>query len=121
MPKDEGIPREEQGARQADAERLLGEASRLAARAAGRAREEAEDIWAEAQARRHQEPGVGRRGLIYGIASLINVGERLASAARGAAEGARAAQDEGRRAPDPSPPPVDADPANGRRRGDDRI
>jgi hypothetical protein len=93
-------PGEDRAGRQADAERLMGDASQLAARAAGRACEELEEVWAEVQALRHQGSGVGRRTLAYGIAGLINLGERVAGAARGAAEGARAVQDQAAKPPD---------------------
>src|SRR5919201_1384586 len=60
-------------------------------RTVGRAREEAEDIWAEAQTLRRQERPVMRRGLAYGLAGVIRASERIKAAARGAAEGARSA------------------------------
>jgi hypothetical protein len=69
------------------ADRVADEVSRLV----GRAREEAEDIWAEAQALRRQERPVMRRGLAYGLAGVIRASERIKAAARGAAEGARTA------------------------------
>jgi hypothetical protein len=71
------------------AERVAGDVSRWVGRVVGRTREEAEDIWAEAQTLREQERPVVRRGLAYGLAGAIKAGDRVWSVARGAAEGAR--------------------------------
>lgn len=57
----------------------------------GRAREEAEDLWADAQAVNRQEPTVVRRGVTYGLAGAIRAAERVRAVARGAVDGARAA------------------------------
>ena len=71
------------------AERVTDDVSRWVGRVVGRAREEAEDVWAEAQALRRQERPVMRRSLAYGLAGAIKAGERIRAVARGAAEGAR--------------------------------
>lgn len=73
------------------AERVADDVSRWVGRVVGRAREEAEDIWAEAQTLRGQERPVMRRSLAYGLAGAIRAGERIKAVARGAAEGARQA------------------------------
>lgn len=73
------------------AERLADEASRWVGRVVGRAREEAEDIWAEAQTLRQQERAVARRSVTYGLAGAIRAGDRVRAVARGAADGARKA------------------------------
>jgi hypothetical protein len=59
--------------------------ARFAARAAGRAREEAEDVWAEAQTLRGEAPAPLRRGLAYGLAGVMRAGDVIVSAARGMA------------------------------------
>jgi hypothetical protein len=74
---------------QARAEQVADDLSHWVARVVGRAREEAEDLWAEAQALRQQERSVMRRGVAYGLAGAIRAGDRIRAAARGAAEGAR--------------------------------
>jgi hypothetical protein len=71
------------------AEQVADHVSRWVGRVVGRAREEAEDVWAEAQALRRQERPVMRRSLAYGLAGAIKAGERIRAVARGAAEGAR--------------------------------
>ena len=90
-------------------ERVADEVSRWVGRAVGRAREEAEDIWAEAQTLRQQEWPVMRRGLAYGLAGAIRAGERIRAVARGAAEGARGASQRASEtesgSTDPKPPP----------------
>ena len=77
------------GSEQERAERVADDVSRWVGRVVGHAREEAEDVWAEAQALRQQERSVMRRSLTYGLAGAIRAGERIRAVARGAAEGAR--------------------------------
>jgi hypothetical protein len=97
-------PLHDQRGEQERAERVAGDVSRWIGRVAGRAREEAEDIWAEAQTLRRQEPAVMRRGVAYGLAGAIRAGARIRAVARGAAEGARnASQGETRGADDGRP------------------
>lgn len=63
-----------------------------AAKLTARMREDAEDVLAEAQALRKAEHAPLRKGLLYGLAGIMNAGERIRAAARGAAAGARAAK-----------------------------
>ena len=86
---------QDQPSEQERAERVADAASRWVGRVVGRAREEAEDIWAEAQSLRHEERSVMRRGFAYGLAGAIRAGERISAVARGAAEGARSASHSG--------------------------
>ena len=73
-------------------EGLGSEFARLTAKAVGRAREEAEDIMAEAQSLRREEPSVGRRTVVYGLAGLLKAGDVIAARARDVAAQARAIQ-----------------------------
>jgi hypothetical protein len=73
-------------------EGLGSEFARLTAKAVGRAREEAEDIMAEAQSLRLEEPSVGRRTAVYGLAGLLKAGDSIAARAREVAAQARAIQ-----------------------------
>jgi hypothetical protein len=76
----------------AASEGLGSEFARLTAKAVGRAREEAEDIMAEAQSLRQEEPSVGRRTVVYGLAGLLKAGDSIAARARDVAAQARAVQ-----------------------------
>jgi cell division septum initiation protein DivIVA len=75
-----------------DSDRLGSEFARLTAKVVGRAREEAEDILAEAQSLRQEEPSVGRRTAVYGLAGLLKAGDVIAARARDVAAQARAVQ-----------------------------
>jgi cell division septum initiation protein DivIVA len=75
-----------------DRDRLGSEFARLTAKVVGRAREEAEDILAEAQSLRQEEPSVGRRTAVYGLAGLLKAGDVIAARARDVAAQARAVQ-----------------------------
>ena len=75
-----------------DRDRLGSEFARLTAKVVGRAREGAEDIWAEAQSVRQEEPSVGRRTAVSGLAGLLKAGTVIAASAREVAAQARAAQ-----------------------------
>lgn len=75
-----------------DSERLGGEFVRLTAKAVARAREEAEDILAEAQSLRGEGPSVGRRTAVYGLAGLLRAGDVIGARARDVAAQARAVQ-----------------------------
>jgi hypothetical protein len=78
---------------QESAERVADDVARWVGRVVGRAREEAEDMWAEAQTLRQEEGSVMRRGLAYSLAGAIRAGHRIRAVARGAAEGARNASE----------------------------
>ena len=71
---------------------LGSEFARLTAKAAGRVREEAEDILAEAQSLRQDESSVGRRTAVYGLAGLLKAGDSIAARVRDVAAQARAVQ-----------------------------
>lgn len=71
---------------------LGSEFARLTAKAVGRAREEAEDILADAQSLRQEEPSVGRRTAVYGLAGLLRAGDSIAARARDVTAQARAIQ-----------------------------
>lgn len=73
-------------------EGLGSEFARLTAKAVGRAREEAEDVLAEAQSLRREDPSVGRRTVAYGLAGLLKAGDVIAARAREVAAQARAVQ-----------------------------
>lgn len=75
-----------------ESEGLGREFARLTAKVVGRAREEAEDILAEAQSLRQEEPSVGRRTVVYGVAGLLRAGDVIAARAREVAAQARAIQ-----------------------------
>jgi cell division septum initiation protein DivIVA len=75
-----------------DSDRLGPEFTRLTAKVVGRAREGAEDIWAEAQSVRQEEPSVLRRTAVSGLAGLLKAGDVIAASAREVAAQARAAQ-----------------------------
>jgi cell division septum initiation protein DivIVA len=75
-----------------DRDRLGSEFARLTAKVVGRAREGAEDILAEAQSLRKEEPSVGRRTAVYGLAGLLKAGDVIAARARDVAAQARAVQ-----------------------------
>ena len=68
------------------------EFARLTAKVVGRAREGAEDIWAEAQSVRQEEPSVLRRTAVSGLAGLLKAGDVIAASAREVAAQARAVQ-----------------------------
>ena len=68
------------------------EFARLTVKAVGRAREEAEDILAEAQSLRQEEPAVGRRTAVHGLAGLLKACDAIAARARDVAARARAVQ-----------------------------
>src|ERR1019366_57020 len=68
------------------------EFARLTAKVVGRAREGAEDIWAEAQSVRQEEPSVLRRTAVSGLAGLLKAGDAIAARAREVAAQARAVQ-----------------------------
>jgi len=74
------------------------EFARLTAKLLGRAREQTEDIFAEAQSVRQEERSVARRTAVYGLAGLLKaadvIGARAREAAAGAQAGARAASEE---------------------------
>jgi len=80
------------GSAQDESDRLGPEFARLAAKVVGRAREGAEDILAEAQSLRQDEPSVLRRTVVSGLAALLKAGDVLAASAREVAAQARAAQ-----------------------------
>jgi hypothetical protein len=80
----------DQGSERDRAQRVEADVSRWVGQAVGRAREGAEDIWAEAQELRHEDRSVVRRGVAYGLAGVIRASERVKAIARGAAAGARA-------------------------------
>ena len=112
-----------EGSVEADSDRLGAEFARLTGKVVGRAREGAEDIWAEAQNLRQEEPSVGRRTAVYGLAGLLRAGDALATRARGLAAQARAVQASARaasvRSEDPPgpqdvtrSPPGDGEPAS---------
>ena len=73
-------------------EGLGSEFARLTAKVVGRGREEVEDILAEAQSLRREDPSVGRRTVVYGLAGLLKAGDVIAARARGVAAQARAVQ-----------------------------
>ena len=81
----------------AGSEHLGREFARVTAKLLGRAREEAEDIMAEAQSARLEERSVGRRTAVYGLAGLLKaadaIGARAREAAAAAQAGARAASE----------------------------
>src|ERR1039458_2800237 len=81
-----------EGSAQEDSDRLGPEFTRLTAKVVGRAREGAEDIWAEAQSVRQEEPSVLRRTAVSGLAGLLKAGDVIAASAREVAAQARAAQ-----------------------------
>ena len=89
----------------ADSDRLGSQFARLTAKAVGRAREGAEDMWAEAQSLRQDEPSVGRRTAVYGLAGLLKAGDVIATRARTLAAQARAVQASARAASVPSEDP----------------
>lgn len=65
-----------------DSDRLGPEFTRLTAKVVGRAREGGEDIWAEAQSVRQEEPSVLRRTAVSGLAGLLKAGGVIAASAR---------------------------------------
>src|ERR1035437_7610833 len=75
-----------------DRDHLGSEFARLTAKVVGRAREGAEDILAEAQSLRQEEPSVGRRTAVYRLAGLLKAGDVIAARARDVAAQARAVQ-----------------------------
>jgi cell division septum initiation protein DivIVA len=89
---DHGEAHSTDGAAGAHSDGLGSEFARLTARVVGRAREEAEDILAEAQSLRQEEPSVGRRTAVYGLAGLLKAGDSIAARARDVAAQARAVQ-----------------------------
>jgi hypothetical protein len=84
----------------ADTQRLGTEFARLAAKAIGRAREEAEDIWTDAQGLR--ERPVLRRTATYGLAGLLRAGDAVSARARDVAAHVSASAPE--RSTDQGPP-----------------
>lgn len=70
------------------------ELARLAAKAVERAREEAQDIWADAQGLRQEEQPVLRRAATYGLAGLLRAGDVIAVRAREVAAQANARAEE---------------------------
>lgn len=72
----------------ADTQKLGTEFTRLAAKAIGRAREEAEDIWTDAQGLR--ERPVLRRTATYGLAGLLRAADVVSTRARDVAAHANA-------------------------------
>src|ERR1019366_1937608 len=81
-----------EGSTAEESDRLGPEFTRLTAKVVGRAREGAEDIWAEAQSVRQEEPSVLRRTAVSGLAGLLKAGDVIAASAREVAAQARAAQ-----------------------------
>lgn len=81
-----------EGSAEQDSDRLGPEFAHLTAKVVGRAREEAEDILAEAQSPRHEEPSVARRTAVYGLAGLLKAGDIIGTRARLVAAQARAVQ-----------------------------
>jgi cell division septum initiation protein DivIVA len=71
-----------EGSAEEDSDRLGSEFARLTAKVVGRAREGAEDIWAEAQSLRQEEPSVLRRTAVSGLAGLLKAGDVIAASAR---------------------------------------
>ena len=85
----------------------------------GRAREEAEDILAEAQSLRQEEPSVGRRTAVYGLAGLLKAGDTIAARARDLAAQARAVQAASRAASARSEDAAEAQDPTGAQSGGD--
>jgi cell division septum initiation protein DivIVA len=81
-----------EGTAPAESDSLGREFARLTAKVVGRAREDAEDILAEAQSVRQDEASVGRRTAVYGLAGLLKAGDAIATHARDLAAHARAVQ-----------------------------
>jgi len=88
----EGEAHSTDGSAAEDSDRLGREFARLTAKVLGRAREEAEDILAEARSLRQEEPLVGRRTVVYGLAGLLKAGDVISAHARDVAAQARAVQ-----------------------------
>jgi hypothetical protein len=87
----DGEPHSTDSSAREDSERLGSEFVRLTAKVVARAREEAEDILAEAQSLR-QEASVGRRTAVFGLAGLLRAGDVIGARARDVAAQARAVQ-----------------------------
>jgi cell division septum initiation protein DivIVA len=69
-----------EGSAEQDSDRLGPEFAHLTDKVVGRAREEAEDILAEAQSLRQEEPSVARRTAVYGLADFLKAAISLARA-----------------------------------------
>src|ERR1035437_10322454 len=81
-----------EGSTAEERDRVGREFTSLTAKVVGRAREGAEDIWAEAQSVRQEEPSVLRRPAVSGLAGLLTDGDVIAASAREVAAQARAVQ-----------------------------
>jgi hypothetical protein len=79
-----------EGSAEAGSDRLAPQFARLTAKAVGRAREQAEDIWADAQSLRQEERPVLRRTATLGLAGLLRAGDVIVARAREAAAQASA-------------------------------
>jgi len=82
---------------EAEGDHVGREFARLTAKLLGRAREQTEDILAEAQSVRQEERSVARRTAVYGLAGLLKatdvIGARAREAAAAAQAGARGASE----------------------------
>ena len=80
----------DKGSAEADSDRIGPQFARLTAKAVGRAREQAEDIWADAQSLRQEQRPVLRRTATLGLAGLLRAGDLIKDRAREAAAQASA-------------------------------
>ena len=108
-----------EGSAAGESDGLGREFARLTAKVVGRAREEAEDVLAEAQSLREEEPSVGRRTAVYGLAGLLKAGDAIAARARDLAAQARAVQAAARAASERSEDAGEAQDATGAQSGGD--
>ena len=70
----------DKGSAEADSDRIGPQFARLTAKAVGRAREQAEDIWADAQSLRQEQRPVLRRTATLSLAGLLRAGDLIGTA-----------------------------------------